>query len=92
MRSVPLFFPPRRFLHSPPWQLKAQLTPVSAVHIPSGCWLDRPCHYTAGWSDTHQYISTALPLLICRGMTQRGRQDGELGARDDEERKVKIRK
>lgn len=92
MRSVPLFFPPRRLLHSLPWQLKVQLTPVSAIDNPSGCWLDRPCHYTAGWSDTHQYMITALPLLICRGMTQRGRQDGELGAGDDEQRKVKIKK
>lgn len=37
-----LYFHPHSFFHSPSWQLKAHLAPVSVVDIPSGCWLDRP--------------------------------------------------
>lgn len=36
-----IIFLPHSFFHSPSWQLKAHLTPVSVVDIPTGCWLDR---------------------------------------------------
>lgn len=76
--AVLIFFFPQVVLFS--FFLKAYLTPVSVVDISKGCLLDRPVT-TLLARETHQYIATLLPLLICRGTLQGGREGEEVKRR-----------
>lgn len=92
-----LYFPQHSFFHSPSWQLRALLAPVSVVDIPSGCWLDRPVT-TLLARETYINISPlCCPYSSVEGHDGVGDEGGGWaaewgGEKERKERKVKRRK
>lgn len=88
------FLPTFPLFYSSSWQLKAHLAPVSAVDIPSGCWLDRPVTTLLARETDINISPLCCPYSSVDGHDWAGQEEGGwiVGRGGEKERNVKRKK